>query len=157
MLNNALIKLIKSHGDLSNIKLDSVEISDAYLESVWYEGKTKVIPASAFLSLTIKDMQIKCHCDVNLIINEHGEKDVHVFSQMPTTTSENIWLIMLRGSKEEDTDSLEATLEVLKLIPILRPDQHHEALKASGLKVLDKIAHLIDEAFRGEVHTESSD
>lgn len=155
MLNQDLIELIKSHGDLSHLSLDKVEVSDAQLESVWYEGKTKVIPASAFLLATIKGMEIKCHCDVNLIIDENGEKDVCVFSQTPSTTGGNIWFIVLTADGEEDTDSLETTLEILKLIPSIHPDQHHETLKASGLELLAEISQQIDEAFENELSTPS--
>lgn len=155
MLNVALIKQLNTHGDLTQLTPQLVEISDIYLDSVWYSGQTKVIPASAHVLVLVGAMTIHCHCDVNLTIDEHGVRDVAVFCQKPTVTSQNIWFNVFTTDSngvlnDEDADSIETTWKLLKILPNIHPDKHLDALKKSGLKQLDKISSLLDEAFKNE-------
>lgn len=135
--NKMALSLINSLGDLSALPVDKIEVTSPYYESSWkYEDKS-ILPASAALITTIKGVEIKVECNVNLIIHNDGRNEVHIFDHAPTVNESSIWITLTNAHGADEINDIETTLAVYKLLPTMHPSNNLDSIKQRGIEVIE--------------------
>lgn len=131
------LELINSLGDLSTIPVDKVEVTSPYYESSWKCEDKSIFPAFAALITSIKGVEIKVECNVNLIIHNDGRNEVYVFDHTPTLSESSIWITLTDAEGSYEISDIGTTLAVYALLPMMHPTINLDAIKRCGIEVIN--------------------